>query len=165
MFKLIATTAAVALLASGAYATDNGDNGNNNGPKGGDATAIQGQAQGQIQGQAQGQLQGQSQSSFNKNQNNASVRNSVEVNEAEIPRFTGSATVVFGSMVNDRCGRVALGVPYSAHTCNIIMEAQELVAMTEPVFGARKAYMIGIRHMAENDKTMRNTLRRAGIIK
>lgn len=149
---IIISAIALAMAAAPAMA------GNNNGPKGGNATAVAGAAA------IAGAASSSSVRSTNLNANLLSSKNSVTVNEAEIPRFTGSATVVFGSMVNDRCGRVALGVPYSAHTCNIVMEAQEIAAMVAPVYGEKKAYMAGIRHLAENDKTMRNTLVRAGLV-
>lgn len=134
---LIATTA-LALSMGAAHAF---------GGKGGNATAKAAQAQGQIQGQAQGQHQ------------------SVTVNEADIPRFTGSAVLAIQSLANDRCGRVALLVPYSAHTCNVIMEAEAIAALVEPVHGSKKAYAAAILHIASHDRTMRNTLVAAGLVK
>lgn len=109
-----------------------------------------GQAQGQAQGQlqAQGQAQGQAQS--------------VRVSN---PEFTYGAFLNLSSSANDRCGRVAVGlVPYSAHTCNIIMEAETLFAMTAPLKGKAYAAAVALSHVASNDTTMRKTLRRMGII-
>src|SRR6056297_2269131 len=131
------------------------------GGKGGNASAkqSQGQSQGQSQKQAQGQAQGQSQSSSNVNLQG----NSQSVN-IENPAFTWGVFGQISSMANDRCGRVAFGVPFSAHTCNIIMEAENLAAMLEPVYGKAFAAQQALRHVADNDRTMRTTLRRAGVI-
>ena len=89
--------------------------------------------------------------------------NSQSVN-IENPAFTWGVFGQISSMANDRCGRVAVAVPYSAHTCNIIMEAENLAAMLEPVYGKAFAAQQALRHVADNDTTMRTTLRRAGVI-
>jgi len=135
----------------------------NRGGKGGDASASakQAQAQGQAQQQSQGQSQGQSQSSKNTNLNLQGNSQSVNI---ENPAFTWGVFGQLSSMANDRCGRVAVAIPYSAHTCNIIMEAENIAAMLEPVYGKAFAAQQALRHVADNDTTMRITLRRAGVI-
>jgi len=131
----------------------------NRGGKGGDASAYANQSQGQKQ--VQGQAQGQSQSSKNTNLNLQGNSQSVNI---ENPAFTWGVFGQISSMANDRCGRVAVAIPYSAHTCNIIMEAENLAAMLEPVYGKAFAAQQALRHVADNDTTMRTTLRRAGVI-
>jgi len=134
---------------------------NNRGGRGGDASASakQGQVQGQVQGQQQSQ--GQRQSSENTNVNLQGNSQSVNI---ETPSFTYGVFGQISSMANDRCGRVVIGIPYSAHTCNIIMEAENIAAMLEPVYGKAFAAQQALRHVADNDTTMRITLRRAGVI-
>lgn len=105
----------------------------------------------------QSQGQGQSQSVNNSD--------SVVVEGDDIPRFTGNVTVFLGSLANDKCGRVALGVPYSAHTCNVLLEGENIYQALLPLYGEAFAAQARVRHLAENDRTMRNTLRRAGVIK
>lgn len=109
------------------------------------------QNQGQAQGQAQGQIQGQAQS----NTNNVRVSN---------PEFTYGAYLQLSSMANDRCGRVAVGIPYSAHTCNILMEAQHIYEAVTALKGKVHGAAAYLSHIASNDRTIRATLRRQGII-
>lgn len=173
-FTIAAAAAILTMTASTALAT-----GNNNGPvcvgrdacttvnetthnhggKGGNASASakQGQAQGQIQGQQQGQEQGQFQTQANRQNNEQTVN-------IENPWFTAGVTGVISSMVNDRCGRVAFGVPFSAYTCNVLMEAEGIQAMLTPVRGEKVAAQTALLHAARMDRTIRETLRAAGMI-
>lgn len=141
MKLLTSTIAILALSVSVAAARDN-----NNGPKGGDATAIAGaaQAQGQIQGQAQGQSQ------------NTSVN-------VETPKFTYGIFGQIGSSNNSPCGRVFLGIPASGENCTARMEAQALYNAVLPAYGEKKAAQAAMHHLCANDRTMRNTLVAIGV--
>jgi len=62
-------------------------------------------------------------------------------------------------------GRVAVGIPFSAYTCNIIMEAETLFELTLALHGSKDfAAETAIRHVVDNDRTMRTTMRRMGVI-
>ena len=142
MKTIIATTALVLALGAGAAHATGDCRGKNNCS----GNVTQGQAQGQAQGQLQTQI----------SQQNV---------DASTPQFTYGAFANISSMANDRCGRVVVGIPFSAHTCNVIMEAETLYEFTQLRYGIAKAEEVAMRHIAENDRTMRTTLRRAGIIK
>lgn len=107
--------------------------------------------------QGQGQDQSQSQSVNNSD--------SVVVEGDDIPSFTGNVTVFLGSLANDKCGRVAVGVPYSAYTCNVLMEADAMQEKLTPIYGTRKAAQIALLHAARLDRTIRDTLLAAGVVK
>lgn len=146
---------------------------------GGDANASASASAGAIAGanaqsnqkQRQKQTQGQSQStsvdSTNRNVNRNSINNSdtTVIEGDDIPAITGSVTAVLGSMVNDRCGRVALGVPFSAYTCNVLMEAEAMQDMLTPIRGEVVAAQTALLHAARLDRTIRETLLAAGIVK
>ncbi|MEO1208402.1 MAG: hypothetical protein AAFX78_02570 [Cyanobacteria bacterium J06638_20] len=106
---------------------------------------------------SQGQGQDQSQSVNNSD--------SVVVEGDDIPSFTGNVTVFLGSLANDKCGRVAVGVPYSAYTCNVLMEADAMQEKLTPIYGTRKAAQIALLHAARLDRTIRDTLLAAGVVK
>lgn len=163
---VIAAVAALTIASSPAHAFFGGNDGSTIN-HGGSAEASASQAQGQAQGQAQKQSQGQSQgqSSYNKNSNVNLQGNSQSVNITS-PSFTYGAFVSLSSMANDRCGRVAVGIPFSAYTCNIIMEAETLFQLTLALYGDKNfAAETAIRHVVDNDRTMRTTMRRMGVIK
>lgn len=89
---------------------------------------------------------------------------SVHIGGSDGPhRFTGHFGAIIGSSANDRCGRVAVGVPYSAHTCNIIMEAEALYSATLTFGGPKVAAKAALSHLCANDRTMRKTLVRQGL--
>jgi hypothetical protein len=143
MKSFIAATAIVLAVAAPASAFNLGGTTNTN-------INNQQQGQAQVQGQSQEQSQGQS------NSNNVRV---------STPEFTYGAFVSISSMANDSCGRVALGIPYSAHTCNVLLEAAAMEQMLTPSYGAKKAAQAAIMHVVYNDRTMRETLTRMGIVR
>jgi hypothetical protein len=83
----------------------------------------------------------------------------------DTPKFTFGAFASISSMANDSCGRVAFGIPYSAHTCNVLLEAAALEAVLVPIHGKSKAAQIALSHMVYGDRTMRDTLIRTGVIR
>ena len=150
--KTLITAVAVVAFASMAHA------GNNNGPKGGNATAVAGAAASahQLQGQAQGQLQGQSQSAYQGNKQSTSVN-------IDTPRFTYGVQALIGSTNNSPCGRTFFGIPASGDNCTARQEAAAIYNMLVPSVGEAKASRTAALHLCRMDKTMRDTLIAAGI--
>jgi len=95
----------------------------------------------------------------------AGALSNTEIEFGDSPSLTYGAFAQISSMANDRCGRVAIGIPFSAYTCNIIMEAEAVYELTFALRGNKQfAAEAAIRHVVDNDRTMRTTFRRMGVI-
>jgi len=134
--KLFITSALALVMATGAFAGDNGDRRNGNH-----------QAQGQIQGQLQGQLQGQAQQA---------VIN--DTGDAYAPSVSGGNPCALGASF----GIAGVGTPgaggiqFAGRKCVVRQEVQ----LMNEVFGTRAAAI----HAGKWDARMRESLIDAGIL-
>jgi len=95
----------------------------------------------------------------------AGALNNTQIEFADHPQFTYGVFGQIGSSNNSPCGRTFFGIPASGENCTARMEAQAIYNATLPMLGERAASRAATMHLARMDKTMRDTLIAAGVVR